>query len=123
MRKKHELLAVSGTETIIGAGVKLKGTLTSEGDIQIDGLMSGDIKVSGNVTIGYNARIKANIKAQNVRVSGELTGNITADNDTAITETGQVTGDIKTGTISIGPGAFFSGNITMPQHKVTEPEE
>lgn len=122
MARKHEMLAVSGTETIIGPGVKLKGNLASEGDITIDGLMSGDIKATGNVTIGVNARIKANVRAMNVSVAGELVGNITAEDDTRITETGQVTGDIKTTTFSIGPGAYFTGAVVMPSRRASEPE-
>lgn len=123
MARKHELLAVSGTETIIGPGVKLKGKLISEGDIQVDGFMSGDIKAGGNVTIGYNARIKSNIKAMNASVAGVVVGNITAEQDTAITQTGKVTGDIKTATLSIGSGAYYSGAVAMPIHEASELED
>jgi len=114
-KKNHEdLMGVSGTETIIGSGVIVKGDLHSDSDIIIDGSLTGDIKTSGDVVIGVNAQIKANVEATNVTVSGSLTGDITAAGEAAIRETGQVKGDIKAAGLAVSSGAIFIGRSLMP---------
>ena len=110
--KKIDLIS-AGTDTVIGTGVKIKGTLASESDITINGTLNGEIRTSGNVSIGVNGIVKADIKAQNVTVAGHLLGNIMAENETTVTESGHVKGDITTAVVAIGPGAIFIGRINM----------
>jgi len=117
-------LSLSGTETVIGSGVKLKGTLNSDGDISIDGELKGAIRSNGNLTIGPNASIEGNVSALNVHVAGLLEGNIKSENETSIEGSGKVKGDIHTALLSIQHGAIFSGQTVMrdlPTSK-TEPE-
>jgi cytoskeletal protein CcmA (bactofilin family) len=126
-RKSHEdALGVAGAETVIGTGVVVHGNLRSESDISIDGTLTGEITTDGDVTIGVNARIKANIRATNVAIAGTLHGNITAGGETTIRETGHVEGDIKAGGLAIASGGIFIGRSIMetpPQldHDDTEP--
>jgi cytoskeletal protein CcmA (bactofilin family) len=113
-RRAHDdALGVSGAETIIGAGVVVHGNLTGEADIFIDGHLEGNIKTAGDVTVGINASIKANIEATNVTVAGSLTGNIAASGDTTIRETGHVQGDIKSSGLAIASGGVFIGRSLM----------
>ncbi len=117
MARRTDLMGVSGAETVIGAGVRLKGTLLSDSDIVIDGKLDGEIKAAGNVTVGVNAVIRADIKGTNVSVAGHVKGNIEASGETQITETGKVTGNITTGTLAIEAGAIFSGMTKMSQNE------
>ena len=112
MTRKDDLL-VAGSETIIGTGVKVKGSLYSEGDITVDGHLEGDIRAAGNVTVGVNAVIKAKVAGDNVSIAGDLVGNVTAQGQTTITETGHLQGDITTNGIVINAGGLFQGKITM----------
>lgn len=118
MARKVDLMGTGGSDTVIGAGVKVKGNLASDGDIMVDGMLSGDIKAAGSVTIGVNAIVKADIKAHSVTVSGKLEGDIAAVTEAALTETAQVKGAIASATLSILPGAVFIGAVTMTE---TEP--
>jgi cytoskeletal protein CcmA (bactofilin family) len=112
-----------GAETIVGTSVKLKGNLNATGDIIVDGSVSGELKTKGSVVVGPNANILANIKAQNVQVSGMVQGNIDASDKIQITETGRVMGDISASVLSIAPGAVFSGNSKMTDtHREVAPE-
>lgn len=122
MARKTDALGVSAAETIIGAGVKLKGNLASDGDMMVDGLISGHIKSRGNVTIGVNAVIKADIEAANIAVLGQVDGNLTASHETQIKETGRVKGNITTANLSIASGAIFAGTsvMTKPNPVVVE---
>lgn len=113
-RRTHEdALGVTGAETVIGTGVTVHGNLESESDIVIDGTLDGQIKTTGNVTLGINAVVKADIQAANVTIAGSLKGNITAEGETAIRETGHVEGDIRCLGLAISSGGVFSGRIIM----------
>jgi cytoskeletal protein CcmA (bactofilin family) len=113
-RKTHEdAFGVAGAETIIGTGVVVHGDLTSQSDITIDGFLKGKIKTEGNLTLGVNAQVTANIEATNVVVAGSLEGNITARGETTIRETGQVKGDITSLGLAISSGGVFIGRSLM----------
>jgi cytoskeletal protein CcmA (bactofilin family) len=124
-KQKGEVVVNEGAaETIVGTSVKLKGNLKSDGDVVIDGVVTGEVKTKGSVKIGPNANIIANVKAKNVAISGAVQGNVEAQDRLEISETGKVLGDIAANVLSIAPGAVFSGKSTMVEvHKeeITEP--
>lgn len=125
-RRTHEdALGVTGAETIIGTGVTVHGNLESESDVIIDGALDGHIKTSGNVTLGINAVVKADIQGVNVTIAGSLKGNITAEGEAAIRETGHVEGDIHCLGLVIASGGVFSGRSIMeaPPRLETEPAD
>jgi cytoskeletal protein CcmA (bactofilin family) len=100
-------------ETVIGANTRFVGTLTSDGNIRIDGSVEGDIEVLGNLIIGETGRVIATVKAQNVHVSGAVKGEITAVEQLEISPTGKVWGDIITAALHIEPGGLFRGQSSM----------
>lgn len=113
-RRSHDdALGVAGAATIIGSGVTVKGDLVSESDITVDGTLDGNITTIGDITLGVNAIVTAQITGSNVTVAGHLTGNITATGETVIRETGQVEGDISSAGLSIIPGGVFVGRNVM----------
>lgn len=103
----------SKPETIIGVNTRFVGTLTSDGNIRIDGSVEGDIEVLGNLIIGETGRVIATVKAQNVHVSGAVKGEITAVEQLEISPTGKVWGDITTAALHIEPGGLFRGQSAM----------
>lgn len=120
---REEMIKSGASETIVGASVKLKGNLRSDGDILIEGVVTGDLKTKGAVVVGDTASVVANIKAQNVAISGAVQGNIEAADRLEITSSGKVIGDIAANVLSIAPGASFSGKCIMPDHARTEVAE
>lgn len=120
---REEFVKSGASETIVGASVKLKGNLRSDGDILIEGMVTGDLKTSGAVVIGESASVVANIKGQNVAVAGVVQGNIEASDKLEISNTGKVIGDIAANVLSISAGASFSGKCTMPDHPKAEKAE
>ena len=113
MARREDVLGVTGADTLIGAGVVVAGNLVSEGDIVVDGEVTGSIQTLGNLTLGVNAVIHGHISGADVRVSGSLEGNIMAEGEASISETGNVIGDIICNTVAIGSGAVFRGRIQM----------
>jgi cytoskeletal protein CcmA (bactofilin family) len=103
----------SKPETSVGANTRFVGTITSDGNIRIDGSVEGDIEVLGNLIVGETGRVIASIKAQNVHVAGAVKGEITATEKLEIAPTGKVWGDISTAALHIEPGGLFRGQSTM----------
>ncbi len=101
--------AGSTVPSLISADLKVVGNLESDGDLQIDGQVKGDIK-SRSVTVGESAMIKGSITADTLRVSGAIDGKVNGTTVT-IAKTGNVKGDIVHQTLSIEAGATIEGQI------------
>jgi cytoskeletal protein CcmA (bactofilin family) len=113
-RRSHDdALGVVGAETVIGAGVVVQGNLESESDVMIDGQLTGNVAATGDITIGVNAKIKGNLKGNNITIAGQLTGDIHALGEASIRETGQVKGDVSAANLAITSGGIFVGRSVM----------
>lgn len=98
----------SSAPSIISADLMVNGTLTSTGDIQIDGRVEGDVHSSGLV-IGDKALIHGEILADDVTVRGKVQGSIRA-RKVLLCSTSHVEGNILHEAFSVESGAFFEGN-------------
>jgi cytoskeletal protein CcmA (bactofilin family) len=84
-----------GKPATIGQSVQIKGELSGQEDLIIDGSIDGKILVHGHhLTIGPNGHINAEVHAKSVQINGAVTGNITADDRVEISSSGSVLGDI-----------------------------
>ncbi len=98
----------------IGQSVEIRGTLTGNEDLTIEGMVDGKILVKDHaLTIGANGRITAEVHAKTVIIVGQIVGNITADDKVEIAPSGSVQGDIRAPRVSISDGAKFKGSIDM----------
>jgi cytoskeletal protein CcmA (bactofilin family) len=98
----------------IGKSVVIKGELNGSEDLTIEGQVEGKIELRQNVlTIGSNARIKAQVFAKSVIILGEVTGNVSASEKVDIRDNGSVDGDIAAPRVAIAEGAHFRGSIDM----------
>jgi cytoskeletal protein CcmA (bactofilin family) len=67
----------AGTSTsLIGAGTSMKGDITSNGDLRIDGTLVGNIHCSAKVVIGANGVVQGDINGQQADIMGKVTGTI-----------------------------------------------
>jgi cytoskeletal protein CcmA (bactofilin family) len=102
------------TAVNIGKSVVIKGELNGSEDLTIEGQVEGKIELRQNVlTIGPNARIKAQVFAKSVVILGEITGNVAATDKVDIRDNGSVDGDIAAPRVAIAEGAHFRGSIDM----------
>ena len=98
----------------IGKSVVIKGELSGSEDLTIEGQVEGSIELEQHVlTIGPNARIRAEVSAKAVVVLGEVMGDIKATERVAIRDSGTVSGDIVAPKVAIAEGASFRGGIDM----------
>jgi len=98
----------------IGKSVSIKGELSGNEDIYVDGQLDGSIQLPGNsVTVGPNGRVKADITARNLTIGGTLDGNVHASERTELRKTAVVNGDVQTRRIAIEEGAYFKGKLEI----------
>lgn len=98
----------------IGQSIEIKGELTGDEDLIIDGKVEGKIDLKDhNLTIGTNGRINAEIHAKSVIVNGEVVGDIIADDKVEIASSGSVHGDLCAPRVALADGSSFKGSIDM----------
>ena len=85
----------------------------------MDGEVEGLVESESLVTVGPKGKVRANIKAREVVIYGEVKGNVEVTAKLAIREQGSLIGDVTSAGISIDDGAYFKGNIdiTRPESK------
>ena len=93
--------------SIISAGLHIFGNMKADGDVQIDGVVDGDVE-SGSLTIGVSATVNGNVVGEIIRVAGTVNGDITG-RVVELTLTARVTGDINHQSLAIEAGAFVQG--------------
>ena len=103
----------AATRNVLSTDVEIKGTVKFTNDLVVDGKIEGEIHSDGNLTVGENARIKAEIKTATVIVYGKVHGNLTATDRVELKASAEVVGDIKAKTLSIEAGAIFVGKSTV----------
>jgi len=114
---------VSGPGTIVGANVKLTGTLKDSNEIVVHGRVEGEVISDKMVTVAENALVKGPVTAQIISVAGTIRGSVTAADKMEILPTGKIYGSIAAKDISIRSGAIFVGKCTMPDKEEVAGEE
>jgi cytoskeletal protein CcmA (bactofilin family) len=111
--KRTTKIDPDSTDTLIGEGSQFEGKIKSEAGLRIEGRITGDIEVAGDVTIGEHGVANSNIKARNVIVAGQVTGNIAAQGKLTIKATGKLHGNLSAMELSIESGGHFHGSSKM----------
>ncbi|PTY39667.1 bactofilin family protein [Brachyspira hampsonii] len=100
--------------SIIGDGSSFKGTFIVKGSFQIDGKFEGELKIDGHLIIGPNGKVKTStIITESITIAGTLIGNIDAQKEVILIETGRVLGNIEAPKIDVGEGAVIQGEMTI----------
>ncbi|MAG11404.1 MAG: hypothetical protein CMI52_01175 [Parcubacteria group bacterium] len=107
-------------ETIVGPSVKVEGDFVSKGNVVIEGMVSGSVKTDKNLRVEEGACINANVKAENVRVAGEVKGNVQVKGLLELTESARVLGDVQTKTLVVAAGATLHGNCVMDEERAAK---
>jgi cytoskeletal protein CcmA (bactofilin family) len=97
------------TPSIIAEDMRLTGSLTSQGEVQLDGRIEGDLRVK-HLVIGLTGMIEGMIEADSVVVKGKIIGSLIA-NKVMIESSAEVHGDVFHDTLSIEAGAMIEGSL------------
>jgi cytoskeletal protein CcmA (bactofilin family) len=103
----------NGGETIIARGVRIEGDFFAEGDIVIEGEVRGTISTTGDLRVGTEAKIEANIKAQNAIIAGNVEGNMKIESKLDLLSSSHIAGDVSVQTLAVEAGAQVNGMIHM----------
>ena len=93
--------------------MKVKGNISSDEEILIEGFVDGKINIKHNVIIGNNGKVNADIHAKEIIIKGSVTGNVYAEEKVEIYPGGILNGDIVSEKVILADGSKFKGNIDM----------
>ncbi|MBM3569399.1 MAG: polymer-forming cytoskeletal protein [Alphaproteobacteria bacterium] len=121
-KKKPDRPELRSAPSLISNGLHIVGNLTSDGEVQIDGVVEGDINAR-SLTVGETASVIGEISADLLSVRGKVQGTIHA-REVRIFRTAVVHGDVLHETIAIESGAFFEGHCRRAErpNEKTEPK-
>jgi cytoskeletal protein CcmA (bactofilin family) len=94
---------------VLSSDLTIKGNLTTSGDIQIEGILEGDIRAN-LLTVGESATVRGEVIADDVVVNGRVIGCVRGLK-VRLTSTARVEGDVIHKTIAIESGAHFEGSV------------
>jgi cytoskeletal protein CcmA (bactofilin family) len=123
-RKQQESLS-NASESIVGPSVKIDGDLKSQGNLRIDGTVTGKVKTTQNLYVGESANISADIEAENAVIGGVVQGNVKVTGALVLGRNGRLLGDMVCGTLQVEEGGYFAGKCQMkdPGTNKLEPVE
>jgi cytoskeletal protein CcmA (bactofilin family) len=104
----------SGSTARLGASLHVKGEISGNEDLHIDGSVEGLVQLDDRkLTVGATAKLTADVVAREVVVYGSVKGNLRARDRIEIKKDGSVVGDLTTARIMIEDGAYFKGSIEI----------
>ena len=110
-----------GATARLGSSVHVKGEISGNEDLLIDGSVEGLIQLDERkLTVGTTAKVTADIIAREVVVFGTVKGNLRAKDRIEIKKDGSVNGDLTTARIMIEDGAYFKGSIEIDRSSEKE---
>ena len=96
-----------------GTKLSVKGKVSGSGNLIVMGKLEGEFDLNGELIIAPPAVLNGEIKAVNVTVSGNVTGNLTAREKIHLEKSAVVNGRLNTPRLSVADGASFNGDIEM----------
>ena len=99
--------------TVIGRGTTIRGEVDFDQGARILGVFEGKIRSQGEVQIGDTAECRAEIDAAKVRIDGRVEGDVLARERLHLSDSANVTGDIRASTLHVDEGATFVGHCCV----------
>lgn len=103
----------SGGATLICSGTTLKGDISSNNDLRIDGTIIGNIHSASKIVIGTNGVVEGDISGNQADIVGKVSGNIRTKELLQLRGECIVTGNLYAGKLQVEPSATFNGQCHM----------
>lgn len=94
--------------TTIGAGFRVKGDISCDGDIEIEGSVQGNVWCR-SLTVGGSCYIQGDVSAERVKIQGKIAGNVRAKS-IELASSARVAGDLFHDSLTVESGAFINGH-------------
>jgi cytoskeletal protein CcmA (bactofilin family) len=115
-REERPRRASGGEPATIGPSITIRGEVTGEEDLVIQGRVEGSVDLKQNsVTVGPEGTVKGNISGRGVTVEGSVEGDIRADEQVVLRGTARVQGDLSAPRVMLEDGAHFRGGVDMTE--------
>ncbi|WP_300597074.1 polymer-forming cytoskeletal protein [Niabella sp.] len=111
-RDKKTNLDNIAINTVIDEGMLIKGNISGEGAIRIDGKVEGNIELKEGIILGEKSEIKGSVTSNIIVVHGKLYGNIHC-RYLYIKSTGLIDGDIEVAAFEVELGGQYNGTLKM----------
>jgi len=111
--KKQSDFSKTTFDTLVGANTELNGDITSKGMIRIDGKVTGNVSIQGDILIGEDAYIKGDVNASNLHIAGSLEGNVFCSGLLKLLPTAKLIGNIQVKSFVCEEGGVFEGTCKM----------
>jgi cytoskeletal protein CcmA (bactofilin family) len=111
-----------GLKSIITPTTVIVGDIQGQGDLNLEGQLTGNIEINGLLLIGKAGSFKGEATAENMVIEGRVEGQIKANTKIEIRSTGEILGNIFCQQIAIAEGAFLDGKIKTKKGKLLTPE-
>jgi cytoskeletal protein CcmA (bactofilin family) len=109
--------------TVLGRDDALSGRLQLRGGGELLGNFSGQVECDGDLLIGPDAHVEADIRGVRVTIAGFVRGNIVAASRLKITNTGRLEGDARVGALVVQEGGVHHGVIRVHPEGVPDRED
>ena len=109
---QQEKTSGNGT-TLIGAGTTVKGDISSNSDLRIDGTIIGNVNSSSKIVIGASGLVEGDITGAQADIVGKVSGNVRAKELLQLRGECMVTGNLYAGKLQVEPTATFNGQCHM----------
>ena len=109
-------MASEATATVIGRSCTVRGEITGEGDVRIDGTLEGSVQVPGaRITVGPEAKVKAQLGGQEIVVAGLVEGELRAAGRVELRSTATLIGNVFAARFSVEDDATVRGHVDLNQ--------
>ena len=105
--------------TLISAGTTVKGDISSNHDLRIDGTIIGNVSSSSKIIIGDSGNVEGDISGNQADVVGKVTGNIKTKDLLQLRGDCIVNGNVYAGKLQVEPTAIFNGQCHMGNNEKT----
>ncbi len=103
----------SSSHTVVARGVRIEGDFHGQGDIVVEGEVEGNIKTTGMLTIGPEAKVNADIEAERAVIAGMIEGDVVVKSHLEMKSTAHVLGNVTCATAAIESGGTLKGVVAI----------
>ena len=111
-------------QAILGPSISIKGSLSGEEDLLIEGHVEGEISFKKHtVTVGKRGRVDADLYCKSIYVEGEVHGNLYGDDLVVVRKSAHVQGNAVAPRVSLEDGSQFHGAIDMQPKQTKQTQQ
>jgi cytoskeletal protein CcmA (bactofilin family) len=98
---------------VIPRGTRVDGLIETPDDLTVEGRVDGRIQVGGTLTVASGATCRAQVRARNARIAGEVIGDVICSAAIAVSAGGRVVGDLRAPEIDVDAAAEVDGRVDL----------